>query len=419
VGKVFEVVLLDSDVTTLKANSDKEANSWVNALRNLKQLYVDAGSPPDDKAEEDESNDAPAEDAEEDEADESIMTHPAPNDDLHESWLRAEQEELALLNKKREEMLLVVASAVPAQVKATPAPVPETENAAPAPAPEPENAAPAPTPEPENAAPASVPEPEPIQAAPAPAPEPENAAPAPAPEPENAAPASVREPEPVQVAPAPVPEPEHAAPEPEPVKSVSEEVPQQSAVISETRGPVPVPPISSVENTESASAPPASSPTKDTSVPARVSLPPAAPAPGSGGGGGGMVDIDFERRPSDLLRVLPARKDLSSKPNPEDAKRKEVPEHLKPAAGEVNALTNKPLRTAPVGQERRVARRRSVTSRRCRAFDMTGGECTSFHFRDSPFCHDHAHLDPASVNNNNNNPLLLLLFFFFFSLDMY
>jgi hypothetical protein len=415
VGKVFEVVLLDTDVTTLKANSDKEANTWVNALRNLKQLYVDAGSPPDDKTEEEEANDAPAEDAEEDEADESIMTHPAPNDDLHESWLRAEQEELALLNKKREEMLLVVASAVPAQVKATPVPVPEPEKAAPVR--EPENVAHAPVREPENDTHAPVPEPEPEQAAPAPenaAPtEPENAAPTPVPEPQYPAPASIAEPESVQVPPVSVPEPEQPAPVPEPVKSVSEEVPQQSAVLSETTGPVPVPPISSVENTESASAPPASSPIKDTSAPARVSLPPAAPAPASGGGGGGMVDIDFERRPSDLLRVLPARKDLSSKPNPEDAKRKEVPEHLKPAAGEVNSLTNKPLRTAPVGQERRVARRRSVTSRRCRAFDMTGAECTSFHFRDSPFCHDHAHLDPASVNSNNNNYPLLLLFIFF------
>lgn len=43
------------------------------------------------------------------------------------------------------------------------------------------------------------------------------------------------------------------------------------------------------------------------------------------------------------------------------------------------------------GLERRVAKRRSVTTRRCYAPD-----CNVRHLRDSPFCHGHAELEPES-----------------------
>jgi hypothetical protein len=119
-----------------------------------------------------------------------------------------------------------------------------------------------------------------------------------------------------------------------------------------------------------------------------------------GGGGGGGKSMGGATAAPVPVGPLPEKTQLNKKPVPESLKRQEVPEHLKPAAGEVNPLTNKPLSTAPVGQERKVSRRRSITSRKCRAGEMNGTECNILHFRDSPFCHEHANMDPSTIRSS-------------------
>jgi hypothetical protein len=65
---------------------------------------------------------------------------------------------------------------------------------------------------------------------------------------------------------------------------------------------------------------------------------------------------------------------------------------LLPKKGTVNEVSMEALDTTVAGNERKVRQRRSLTGRAC----FSPG-CAVFHMRDSPYCHDHAILDPSSV----------------------
>ena len=86
-----------------------------------------------------------------------------------------------------------------------------------------------------------------------------------------------------------------------------------------------------------------------------------------------------------------------------DGKRREVPEHLKPAAGEVNEPDVGALQSMAPGTERQRRRRRSVTSRSCAGLGEDGARCGIMHLRDSPFCHLHKGLEkgPAKLGGSS------------------
>mmetsp|Transcript_9810 Transcript_9810/g.11903 ORF Transcript_9810/g.11903 Transcript_9810/m.11903 type:complete len:1045 (+) Transcript_9810:1413-4547(+) len=134
-----------------------------------------------------------------------------------------------------------------------------------------------------------------------------------------------------------------------------------------------------------------------TPVPPVIETPTESAPSGESGGGPSMSEAPSPSPSLTSASPLPSVKRLSKKPMAEELKRQEVPDHLKPNAGEVNDVSTQALKTAPIGQERKVTRRRSVTSRRCLAGDLMNAPCSCFHFRDSPFCHDHAYFDPESV----------------------
>jgi hypothetical protein len=77
---------------------------------------------------------------------------------------------------------------------------------------------------------------------------------------------------------------------------------------------------------------------------------------------------------------------------PEKINRVRVDKKLKPKRGTVNEVRTDALSTATTGSERKVRKRRSLTARAC-----FSPSCSVFHMRDSPFCHDHAMLDPGSL----------------------
>ena len=102
--------------------------------------------------------------------------------------------------------------------------------------------------------------------------------------------------------------------------------------------------------------------------------------------------------------MLPVASTLSKGVPQEELQRQPVPAELKPKGSAVNEPSTSALKTMQHGQERRVSRRRSITARSCLApitsTSDTTGTCGTRHFRDSPFCHAHAALDPGNAKTN-------------------
>ena len=83
-----------------------------------------------------------------------------------------------------------------------------------------------------------------------------------------------------------------------------------------------------------------------------------------------------------------------SRKEPKKTKATAVSDENVRAKGEVSSVHFDALKSASVGKERDVRRRCSITARKCW---LPG--CTISHYRDSPFCHEHASNDKGALKS--------------------
>jgi hypothetical protein len=110
-------------------------------------------------------------------------------------------------------------------------------------------------------------------------------------------------------------------------------------------------------------------------------------------------EVEFmvrETRRGSVYTAAPGKQVLStrllSRKSEKTVKNAEAAAEHQPESGKVNEVAANALASAAVGNERKVRRRQSITAHLCFA-----PSCAVFHFRESPYCHEHASLEPGSL----------------------